>query len=115
MTLHLGFELPQKPDRRLNERLGTLTPEESRILKAQIKNNGRVIQETIMRLDLLVNKEGYPADLVFVERIRQRLFLLMEENDTFRRVLWRADAGVTALSDKDREFSEDGEEKGEAA
>jgi hypothetical protein len=38
---------------------------------------------------MLVNKERYPHRAVFIEKIRRRLELLMEENDTFRNVLWK--------------------------
>ena len=90
MTLHLGFELPQKKEiPRLDAEREEFTSEEIRIVKNQIKSNNKVIQQTLMRLDLLVNREKYPAQAVFIEKIRRQLFLLMEENDTFRRVLVR--------------------------
>lgn len=90
MTLHLGFELPQRKEPpRLDADAAEFTPEEIRIVKRQIQSNSRLIQETLMRLDLLVNREKYPAQAVFIEQIRRQLFLLMEENDTFRRVLCR--------------------------
>jgi len=115
MTLHLGFELPKKPDRRLDEHTNALTDEEARILRAQIKSNSRVIQELVDRLDLLVNKEKYPCDIIFVEKIRRRLFLLMEENDTFRRVLWRAEAGISLSAPVRAEEDDEDTHHGEAA
>jgi len=90
MTLHLGFELPQKKEApRLDAEAPEFTPEEIRIVKRQITSNGKVIHEMLMRLDLLVNREKYPHQAVFIEKIRRQLFLLMEENDTFRKVLLR--------------------------
>lgn len=93
MTLHLGFELPQKENPRLDADCEHLTPEEVRILKRQIRSNGRVIQGMLLRMDLLVNREKYPHRADFIEKIRQHLFVLMEENDTFRKVLGKHIAG----------------------
>ncbi len=89
MIFHLGFELPVPQTREMNEESPDLTTEEIRILKSQIVKNSEMIQDYISRLDLLLNKERYPGRVDFIEKIRERLFLLMEENDTFRRVLWR--------------------------
>lgn len=90
MTLHLGFEMPPKKEApRLDAETQEFTPEEIRIVKKQIQSNGKVIHEILMRLDLLVNREKYPHQAVFIEKIRRQLFLLMEENDTFRKVLLR--------------------------
>ena len=87
MTLHLGFELPQKENPQLDAEAEELTGEEVRIIKRQIRSNNRVIHEMLLRMDLLVNREKYPPQAVFIEKIRRQLFLLMEENDTFRKVL----------------------------
>jgi hypothetical protein len=89
MIFHLGFELPEVQTKTLNEESPDLTSEETRILKTQVRKNSRLIDEYVQRLDLLVNKERYPLRAIFIEKIRRRLILLMEENDTFRRVLWR--------------------------
>jgi len=90
MIFHLGFDLPQAAPAILNHESPDLTREEHRILKDQIRKNGLLIDQYITRLDLFVNKEKYPRQgEVFIEKIRQRLFLLMEENDTFRKVLWK--------------------------
>src|SRR3990167_3859193 len=87
MTLHLGFELPKKESTRLDAEAEELTPEEVRIIKRQIRANNGIIHAMLLRMDLLVNREKYPHREPFIENIRQQLFLLMEENDTFRKVL----------------------------
>lgn len=89
MIFHFGFELPVPPSPVLNHEISDLTQEEMRILKRQIRRNAVTIDQCVMRLELLVNKERYPVAAPFVERIRHRLGILMEENDTFRKVLWK--------------------------
>ncbi len=89
MTLHLGFELPKRESPHLDAESEELTGEEIRIIKRQIRSNNRIIYEMLLRMDLLVNREKYPPQAFFIEKIRRRLFLLMEENDTFRKVLAR--------------------------
>lgn len=86
---HLGFELPEPPGTFLNDESSDLTTEEIKIIKQQIRKNSTVIDAYVDRLDLFINKERYPHRAVFIEKIRRRLFLLMEENDTFRKVLWK--------------------------
>lgn len=86
MVFHLGFELPEAP--RLDAETEEFTPTEVEIVQKQIRKNTEVIDSYIRRLDLFVNKEKYPQRELFIEKIRQRMFLLMEENDTFRRLLW---------------------------
>lgn len=90
MVFHLGFELPP-PDAAegLNAEIETFTSKEISILKRQIRKNAEVIDSYVQRLDLFVNREKYPKQELFIEKIRRRMFLLMEENDTFRRALWR--------------------------
>ena len=87
MVFHLGFELPEPPLLDADEE--GLTPYEVEIIKKQIRKNAAVIDSYIRRIDLFVNKEKYPQKEKFIEKIRDRMFLLMEENDTFRRLLWR--------------------------
>ncbi len=89
MTFHLSFELPKQEPAVLEAYAPDLTSEEVRILKRQIRGNARLVEEYVLRLDLLVNKERYPRGAIFIEQIRRRLALLMEENDTFRKVLWK--------------------------
>ncbi len=89
MIFHLGFELPQPVSREMDADSQSLTGEEVRILKKQIRANTVLIDQFVDRLELLVNKERYPHRAVFIEKIRRRLELLMEENDTFRGVLWK--------------------------
>ena len=89
MIFHLGFELPQPVSKELNADSDDLTAEELKIIKAQIRKNAVMIDDHVSRLDLFVNKEKYPRRAAFIEKIRERLELLMEENDTFREVLWK--------------------------
>lgn len=90
MIFHLGYELPQTESKELNCEIPSLTGEETRIIKTQIRKNTKLIDQFIARLDLLVNQEGHPnGEEKFVEKIRDRLLVLMSENDTFRNVLWQ--------------------------
>lgn len=89
MIFHLGFELPEPPAKELDHESPDLTKEEIRILKNQIRSNAVLINQYVERLELFVHKERYPQQAVFLEKIRRRLELLMEENDTFRTVLWK--------------------------
>ncbi len=88
MIFHLGFELPEPVSKELNADSPEFTAEEIKILKSQIRKNAVMIDDYVSRLDLFVNKEKYPRKAEFVNKLRQRLELLMEENDTFREVLW---------------------------
>lgn len=89
MAFHLGFELPVLPEApALDAESNVLTPKEAEILRRQIRKNAEVIDSYVGRIDLFVNREKYPKGEVFIQKIRRRMFLLMEENDTFRRVLW---------------------------
>lgn len=87
MAFHLGFELPEPPV--LDTDSERLTPFEVEIIRKQIRKNSEVIDSYIQRIDLFVNQEKYPKEEVFLAKLRRRMLLLMEENDTFRRVLWR--------------------------
>lgn len=87
MAFHLGFELPKPQTIEPEEEL--LTPFEVEIIQKQIRKNSLVVDSYIERIHLFVNRERYPKNEVFVQKIRARMFLLMEENDTFRRLLWR--------------------------
>lgn len=89
MIFHLGSELPEKDPVILDEASPDLTSKEIQIIKEQIRKNSKLIGEYLFRLDLLVNKEKYPQRAVFLKKIRRRLELLIEENDTFRKVLWK--------------------------
>jgi hypothetical protein len=94
MIFHLGTEIPAPVADVLDHEVPGLTPAEERILRTQIRKNNRLIAEYVGRLDLLLNREGYPVTALFIHRIRRRLDLLMEENDTFRKVLWKSDCGA---------------------
>jgi hypothetical protein len=88
MIFHLSFEIPRKPELSFDETVPVLTAAELEIIKKQIRDNSKVIDEYVGKIHLFVNQEKYPRSEPFVERLRQRMFLLMEENDTFRGVLW---------------------------
>lgn len=94
MVFHLGFELPAPPT--VEAETAELTPTELQILKKQIRRNAEVINSYVERIDLFVNREKYPRQESFVQKIREQMFLLMEENDTFRRLLWRHLQGEVA-------------------
>ena len=102
MIFHMGFELPEPVSTALDHEASDLTLEEIKILRRQIQRNSLVIGEHVTRLDLLVNKERYPRRAVFIEKIRRRLELLMEENDTFRKTLWRHHLQREAQTQKPR-------------
>ncbi|OQA57374.1 MAG: hypothetical protein BWY42_00610 [Candidatus Omnitrophica bacterium ADurb.Bin277] len=89
MILHLGYELPVESPKTMAEDQERFTPEEVRIVKRQIRRNLEMIDAYIKKVDLFVNQERYPHREEFIEKLRKRLFLLMEENDTFRKVLWK--------------------------
>ena len=89
MAFHIGFELPVRPSHTLDSDSDVLTAFEVEIIKQQIRKNSAVVDSYVKRIDLFVNQEKYPQDESFIHKIRRRMFLLMEENDTFRRLLWR--------------------------
>lgn len=70
-------------------RTGFLTQEEVAILKTQIRRDSLVIGHLVRAIDLLVNQERCPEDANLLLSLRRRLAIAIEENDTFRRVLWR--------------------------
>ena len=89
MMFHMGFDLPVPVSTALNHEVSDLTQEEIRIVKSQIRKNANLIDQYVDRLELFVLKERYPSRAIFIQKIRRRLELLMEENDTFRKVLWK--------------------------
>ena len=89
MILHMGHELPVKEERTLDCESAAFTSEETRIIKKQIRRNRAVIDEHIRRIDLFVNHERHASRATLIEQLRERLWVLMEENDTFRAVLWK--------------------------
>jgi len=88
MIFHMGHELPVKEERRLDCEAPSFTSEETRIIKRQIRRNMAVIDAHIRKIDLFVNHESHPSRAAYVAELHERLSLLMEENDTFRTVLW---------------------------
>ena len=90
MIFHLTYELPAVKTKALDCESPDLTEAETFILKEQIQTNTVMVDCFIDRIDLLVNKEGHGNSEAFIQKLRKRLSLLMEENDTFRKVLWRA-------------------------
>lgn len=89
MILHLGYEIPVQQPKDLDSENERLTAEEVRIVKDQIRKNTVLINGYVRRIDLFVNQEQYPHQEAFLEGLRARLFLLIDENDTFRAVLWK--------------------------
>lgn len=89
MILHLGHELPVKEATTLDSESPAFTSEETRIIKSQIRKNMAVIDEHIRRIDLFVNHERHASRAALVEKLHERLFVLMDENDTFRAALWK--------------------------
>lgn len=88
MIFHLSYEIPKKTALTFDDTTKLLSGAELAIIKEQIRKNTVVIDEYVAKLHLFVNQEKYPHREPFVEKIRQRMFLLMDENDTFRKVLW---------------------------
>ena len=89
MIFHMGHELPVKEVRTLDCESPAFTSEEMRIIKHQIRKNMAVIDEHIRRIDLFVNHERHVSRTHLIEQLRVRLGILMDENDTFRTVLWK--------------------------
>ncbi len=89
MILHLVHDLPVKEARALDCESPAFTSEEMRIVKNQIRRNMVVIDQHIRRIDLFVNHERHASRAGLIEHLRERLGVLMEENDTFRKVLWK--------------------------
>ena len=89
MILHLGHDLPVKEASALDCESPAFTSEEMRIVKNQIRRNKTVIDEHVRRIDLFVNHERHASRAGLIEHLRERLGVLMEENDTFRKVLWK--------------------------
>jgi len=89
MILHCGYELPVKETKALDCETSAFTSEETRIIKNQIRKNRTVIDDYIRRIDLFVNHERHTSRAALIEKLHARLFVLMEENDTFRKVLWK--------------------------
>ncbi|MFH1800450.1 MAG: hypothetical protein ABH891_06370 [Candidatus Omnitrophota bacterium] len=89
MILHLGHDLPVKETSALDCESPAFTSEEIRIVKNQIRRNMAVIDEYVRRIDLFVNHERHASRVGLIEHLQKRLGVLMEENDTFRKVLWK--------------------------
>lgn len=90
MIFHLSYEVPEpEKDENLGGDDSRISEAQVNLLKAQIRKNAVMIQDYIDRIDLFVNKEKYPSKAEFVDKLRKRLFILMEENDTFRKVVWQ--------------------------
>ena len=89
MIFYYGTDLPKKVPQTLNHEVPELTNKETEIICDQIRKNSRLVEVYLQRLDLLVNKEKYPQAAIFIKKMRRRMELLIEENDTFRKVLWK--------------------------
>ena len=89
MKFHFSYErIVQRPPLSFNSGTRLLNSLEVDIIKQQIRKNAFVIDDYVSRLHLLLNVEKHKQDENFIDEIRQRMLLLMEENDTFRKVLW---------------------------
>src|SRR3989338_11074425 len=69
--------------------LGSISEREVALLSKQIRSNSVVMDRIIETIDLLANKEGCPKDANTLAALRHRLHIAIQENDTFRKVLWR--------------------------
>lgn len=105
MIFHFGFELPVPVSTAMNHEAPGLTQEETRIIKKQIRQNAQMADQYVAKLELFVNHEGHSPEAVFVRKIRRRLELLMEENDTFRKVLWAHCQKEEMLRETHRHFA----------
>ena len=68
---------------------GHLTPHQEKIIRTQIRKNSLVIDQLLSKVDLLINRERCPKDANTLLSLRKRLSISMEENDNFRKVLWK--------------------------
>jgi hypothetical protein len=68
---------------------GFLEDWEVRVVSFQVRKNSELINRFILAIDLLANKEKCPKDTNLLAVLRKKLSIATEENDTFRRVLWR--------------------------
>jgi len=100
LILHIGFELPEQESKCLNHEVKQLTSEEERIIKTQIRRNSKNIQFLVEKLDLFLNRERVPQAARHITSLRERLTVLIEENDTFRKVLWKHFQAEEACSTK---------------
>lgn len=66
---------------------GMLEPWQEKVVREQIQKNSLVIDVFIEKVDLLANKERCPRDANTLLKLRKRLAISMDENDTFRKVL----------------------------
>jgi hypothetical protein len=66
-----------------------LNKDEEKIIKDQLSKNAALISQIIAKIDLLMNKEGHNHDSNIVADFRQKLDVLISENDTFRKVYWK--------------------------
>ena len=78
-----------------------LTEREIELLSRQIRYNSKAMDHFIDVIDLLVNKEKCPKDANTLAWLRKRLAISIEENDTFRKVLWRHQKTVSRNSGED--------------
>ena len=57
MPLHFLYELPKPVSRELKEYIPSLTEEEERIIKTQVRRNSSVIQDLIKKIDLFAKEK----------------------------------------------------------
>jgi hypothetical protein len=82
-----------------------LSEADVRLIRKQVRMNSIAVERYVRTIDLLINREQCPQDASPLVRLRKRLEIAIQENDTFRKVLWRhvqtsmdseMDAGIDA-------------------
>ncbi|MBI4387955.1 MAG: hypothetical protein HY582_02805 [Candidatus Omnitrophica bacterium] len=66
-----------------------LTEKQEQILRTQIRRNSQFIDLLLKKIDLLANRERCPKDANTLVHLRKQVAIEMEENDNFRKVLWK--------------------------
>ena len=66
-----------------------LTARQEQLIRTQIRRNSSVIDLIIGKIDLLANRERCPRDANTLLYWRRQLVIEIEENDNFRKVLWK--------------------------
>ena len=66
-----------------------LTEKQEQILKTQVRRNSEFIDLLLKKIDLLANRERCPKDANTLVHLRKQVAIEMEENDNFRKVLWK--------------------------
>ena len=81
--------MKRKPERLWTSPNHRLTEKQEQMLRVQIRRNSIFIDTLIQKIDLLANKEGCPKNANTLLRLRKQLAIEVEENDNFRKSLWK--------------------------